>query len=147
MIQLDGAAFRDSLKQTALALEEAALDALEAAVAAAERSAFDTTLYNDDTRELRASTKGVIDRAAYSAKVSNRAKHAVFIENGTRPHAIVARHASVLRFTVGGRTIFRRRVWHPGTKARPFMRVAGDVGTHALEHRLAELVAQAVHGA
>lgn len=43
-----------------------------------------------------------------------------FNEYGTRPHVIRPRRARVLRFPVGGRIVYARRVNHPGTPARPW---------------------------
>jgi HK97 gp10 family phage protein len=42
----------------------------------------------------------------------------------TRPHVIEPRAGGVLAFQIGGKTVFARRVNHPGSKipARPFMR-------------------------
>ena len=42
----------------------------------------------------------------------------------TRPHVIEAKAGGVLAFQSGGKTVFARRVNHPGSKipARPFMR-------------------------
>lgn len=46
---------------------------------------------------------------------------ATYITGGTRPHVILPRNASVLRFEVaGGRIVFARRVNHPGTRPNPF---------------------------
>ncbi|WP_280329602.1 HK97 gp10 family phage protein [Nocardia wallacei] len=53
-----------------------------------------------------------------------RARHARFIEEGTRPHVIRPRNARALRFEIGGRVVFAQRVNHPGTAARPFLRDA-----------------------
>lgn len=53
-----------------------------------------------------------------------KAKHASFVEQGTRPHVIMPRKARVLRFQSGGKTVFAMRVNHPGTKPRPFLRPA-----------------------
>ncbi len=44
-----------------------------------------------------------------------------FVNDGTRPHRIVPKNGSVLRFTVGGRVVYARVVNHPGTRARPFL--------------------------
>jgi hypothetical protein len=44
-----------------------------------------------------------------------------YLENGTRPHQIRPRNAKVLRFQIGGRTVFARIVNHPGTKATHFL--------------------------
>ena len=54
------------------------------------------------------------------------APYAPFVHQGTRPHVIMPRNARALRFEVGGRTVFARRVNHPGTRARPFLKNAAD---------------------
>lgn len=46
---------------------------------------------------------------------------AKYVESDTKPHIIRARNVEFLKFTIGGRTIFRRSVRHPGTRAQPFM--------------------------
>jgi hypothetical protein len=56
--------------------------------------------------------------------VTSHAAYALFVHEPTRPHVILPRRSSVLRFTVKGRTIFARRVRHPGTKGQPFLRDA-----------------------
>ena len=56
-----------------------------------------------------------------SGGVIAKAKYAKFVHDGTRPHLITPRRASVLAFQVGGRTVFARSVRHPGTRARPFL--------------------------
>lgn len=86
--------------------------------------------FKDRTGKLRASIVR-IERNRWHFLVRAGAKHAAFIENGTRPHPIVARRARFLRFQVAGTTYFRRRVQHPGTVARHFMRDARD---HAEAH-------------
>lgn len=53
-----------------------------------------------------------------------KARHASFVEQGTRPHAIMPKRARVLRFQAGGRTVFAARVNHSGTRPRPFLRPA-----------------------
>lgn len=40
-------------------------------------------------------------------------------ETGTKPHTIVPRFKTVLRFAVGGTVVFARSVRHPGFKANP----------------------------
>jgi hypothetical protein len=44
-----------------------------------------------------------------------------FVLDGTRPHVIRPRRAKALRFDMGGRTVFAKRVNHPGTKPNNFM--------------------------
>lgn len=52
------------------------------------------------------------------------ARHAKFVHDGTRAHAIVPLNARALRFEIGGRVVFARRVWHPGYAGNPFLRDA-----------------------
>lgn len=43
-----------------------------------------------------------------------------YVRSGTRPHVIRPVRAKALRFFVGGRPVFARRVNHPGTKPNPY---------------------------
>lgn len=46
-----------------------------------------------------------------------------WITGGTKAHAIVPVHASALSFLwakMGGKRVFFKRVWHPGTKPNPY---------------------------
>lgn len=61
--------------------------------------------------------------------VTAHAPYAVFVHQGTRAHGPV--RAQALRFEIGGRVIFAKRV--RGVKARPFLR-------NALEAAAAEVV-------
>lgn len=63
--------------------------------------------------------------------VTADAPYAHFVHDGTRPHLIVPRRANVLRFEVGGRTVFAKRVHHPGTRPRPFITEAIEAVTGA----------------
>jgi hypothetical protein len=101
----------------------------------------------------------VLDQAGRnSAKASfvNDAPYARFVEYPTRPHIIrpkaghgvigplrrgqsrravtdIGTHRVALRFFVGGKTVFRAKVKHPGTPGFPFMRPALRVGADAAE--------------
>lgn len=55
---------------------------------------------------------GVVATADYAAAVHNGISHS---------YVIVPRRAKALRFEVGGRVVFARRVVHPPMKARPFL--------------------------
>lgn len=59
-----------------------------------------------------------------SGGVEATANYAAAVHQGSRPHRIVARHAEALRFIWRGQEVFRRSVWHPGTRSRPFLRNA-----------------------
>lgn len=60
--------------------------------------------------------------------VENYAPHAAYVHDGTRPHVIVPRNASALRFVPkgAGAPVFAMRVNHPGTKPRPWLKEAAD---------------------
>ena len=51
-------------------------------------------------------------------------KYASFVNDGTKPHDIVARPGNMLRFVVGGSVVFRKRVRHPGTRSTLFFEKA-----------------------
>src|SRR5687768_7984981 len=53
--------------------------------------------------------------------VSADAPYAAPVHEGARPHVIRPRNARALRFEVGGRVVFARRVNHPGNRANPFL--------------------------
>lgn len=56
-----------------------------------------------------------------SVTVGSDLEYAAFVNDGTKAHIIRPKRAKVLRFQVGGRTVFARLVHHPGTKPRPFL--------------------------
>lgn len=47
--------------------------------------------------------------------------YAQIVSGGSRPHIIQARHAKALRFVVAGRTVYTRRVHHPGTRPNDYL--------------------------
>lgn len=71
----------------------------------------------------------VVPEGAKSYKVISTNPNTVFVHNGTRPHVILPRRGKYLVFEVGGRTVYARRVNHPGNKADPFLtRALRDAG-------------------
>jgi len=55
-----------------------------------------------------------------SAVVFANAEYAPYVEFGTKPHVIEPRNRRALRFPVGERYVFARRVRHPGSRPYPF---------------------------
>lgn len=47
--------------------------------------------------------------------------YGIFHHEGTVPHVIVPKRATVLAFQSGGRMVFAKRVQHPGTRANRFL--------------------------
>lgn len=57
--------------------------------------------------------------------VEDSVDYAAAVHQGSRPHVIRARNVQYLHFWWHGREVFRRSVFHPGVRARPFLRNAG----------------------
>jgi len=47
--------------------------------------------------------------------------YALMHHEGTRPHRVTSNNARVMRFKSGGRVVYARRVFHPGTRPNPFL--------------------------
>jgi len=62
-----------------------------------------------------------------TAKIGSSVHYAPYVEMGTEPHVIVPRKAKALRFVVDGKVVFAKRVQHPGTKPRPYLRPALEI--------------------
>lgn len=77
--------------------------------------------------------------------VFNSKDYAGFVDRGTKAHTIRAKNTQFLRFQVGGQTLFRRVVNHPGTHPRPIeapMAVAGELALSAGLQRRADILAE-----
>lgn len=75
-------------------------------------------------RSVREGAVRFVGPLTVAGSVEATASYAAAVHEGSRPYVIRPRNASVLRFEVGGRTVFAKMVRHPGTKARPFLRNA-----------------------
>lgn len=65
-----------------------------------------------------------------SGGVTAHAHYAAPVHEGSRPHIIRARNAQALHFWWNGREVFVKSVHHPGSRARPFLRNAGQAVVH-----------------
>lgn len=76
-----------------------------------------------DTGDLRRSISHRTTGRAYGilTTVSATDRKAMMHHEGTRAHRIEARRAKVLRFSMGGRTVYAKQVWHPGTKPNRYL--------------------------
>lgn len=59
--------------------------------------------------------------AGVNVASTNARGYAQYVSSGTRPHVILPKRGKALRFVVAGRTVFARRVNHPGTRANPYL--------------------------
>jgi|1185.fasta_scaffold23332_3 hypothetical protein len=80
-------------------------------------------------------------------KLDNSSKHADATDTGAKPHVILPRRGRFLRF-IGrdGRTVFTRRVNHPGNKPYKFMFFATDAADRAfrqdMSRRMSDLASR-----
>ncbi len=73
------------------------------------------------TNRLRSSVRPAVARIRGSkvlSAIGSNVKYMGAHEYGTDPYDIHARRGSSLRFAIGGRELFRKRVRHPGHKER-----------------------------
>ncbi len=131
MFDVDVSGFQAACREFTAGLERVASDAVKTGAQVAEIKAL-AVIRSTTTRRT-----GQLENLTINYQVSSRearfqsaAKHAQFIDRGTRPHIIAAKNAKFLRFWQRGVLRFARTVHHPGTKPRPFVAqamVAGDV--------------------
>jgi hypothetical protein len=73
-----------------------------------------------DVRRRMYWTHGRRGRYQY-VEVGSRSRHALMHHEGTKPHLIMPDSGRILRFNVGGRVVYARKVLHPGTRGNPFL--------------------------
>jgi hypothetical protein len=136
-IAVDVSGVKAALDRYLYDLKDASGQAMDVALKAAEKYARFKVQAQTKRRtgELSDKITGV-KISPFRGRLYSLAKHSVFIEEGTKPHGIRARDARALRFTMGGASIYARRVHHPGTEPRPFMAPAATVGEQVLQREL-----------
>jgi len=142
MITIDGAACRSALMDLSIQIQNAMVTVVRESVAETEKHAKATTLWKDQTGKTRRSIAGRAQGAIYGeVKAAGAAK---YLEHGTPPHVIEPKRGGALRFVVAGRTVFARRVQHPGTAERPFMQQARDHGQQVADYGAEFYVSSAI---
>lgn len=140
--RIDASGFIDWLHRAESDFLAGARQALGQSVALALRHARETTAFRDRTGELRRSiVRG--QKSTWNHFIKAGAKHALFVEEDTKPHRIEVKRRRSLRFVQSGEIRFRRFVNHPGTKGTHFMAKAGEVGERALMDMLERAVDRA----
>lgn len=66
--------------------------------------------------------QGLRGRVQY-VEVGANTKYAYDVHEGTRRHTITARTGRLMRFNVGGRIVYARKVTHPGSRPKPYLTV------------------------
>lgn len=141
--KVDASKTISSLRLLNAAIHNAAQMALRDAVVETEKNAAATTLWKNQRPLTRSTIHGTVGIGRGEVRAGG-ASH--FLEWGTNPHVIEGRNGGMLHFWSNGVEFFRRRVHHPGTRERPFMRTAREHGalvaryaadfyvTYAIEH-------------
>lgn len=77
-----------------------------------------------DGGRLRSSITHEVDRdgGGLVARIGSNVEYARYVEEGTKPHRIVARHKKALHWKGARHPVLA--VNHPGTRARPYLRPA-----------------------
>jgi hypothetical protein len=76
-------------------------------------------------------------RSGSILRIANPTLYAEYVEYGTKAHRITARNGKALRFqSRAGTLIFRRSVWHPGTRPYKFLWNATDSAYRVLGQEL-----------
>ena len=96
-----------------------------------------TTLVQNKAREIRVGSfknqtgtlRRAIQRRVESAArglifIDDSANYGYWVEFGSNPHTIYPKRGKMLKFKVGGKDVFARKVNHPGSKPYPFMEPA-----------------------
>lgn len=92
------------------------------------------------------SYKPTISATTASVEVTSRAPHAGYVINGTPPHVIEPRTATILHWEEGGNHFYRHRVYHPGTRPNPFPERALRGKVSSIQGRLKNAVATTLEG-
>lgn len=126
----DSQGLRDALRRVELELETTMPQALAMVADFVVNDARSTRLFRDRSgllrrSILRAPVSGSFVGGSLRSEVgAGNVRYAAFVHDGTRAHEIRPRRRKTLRFVSGGGFVFARRVHHPGTSPRPFIREA-----------------------
>ena len=80
--------------------------------------------FKEPTGRLMGSIKH--DETDNSTEIYTNVEYAIYVEKGTKPHAILPKKKKALSFVSGGKRIVTKSVFHPGTKAQPFLTPAAE---------------------
>lgn len=116
---------------------------------ALRKTAVDVEAYV--TREADKHTKtGALIDSVYSKRINQdsyeighdlqRARHALFVHWGSRPHVIKPKNKKRLRWPASGGFIFAKEVHHPGYKGDPWLKRAADLAPRIFAQHVNQLL-------
>lgn len=135
-MRIDTSRFVSDLSHLESQIREAIKRGLNATTIFALETARATRAFKDRTGAARGSINSGTrsEFAAFVQAGGRAAPHVLWLEEGSRAHAIQAKNVKMLRFVQEGRIRFAKRVWHPGTKGTHFMQDARDRAEQAATH-------------
>lgn len=77
-------------------------------------------LANSTRFQIKGTAEDQVLEIRQGARTQQGVLYRPFVTQGTRPHEIRPVTAKALRFVVNGRTVFAKKVNHPGTKPNPY---------------------------
>lgn len=113
-------------------------DELDRAGDTAHRHVESNAKFKDRSGKLRRSTRHNVRVGRNKSRLQLKwsRSYASHIEYGTRAHVIRPRRKKFLRFRVGGRVVFARKVNHPGTRPYKFGWKASRAAHRVLGQRM-----------
>lgn len=103
-----------------------------------EKQARSNASWTDRTGNTRRAIHGGADKLNNGATIylAHGSIVGLYMEEGTAPHVIRPKNKKALRFTVGGSTIFAKKVNHPGIKARPIVEPTADASWPTIKRQV-----------
>lgn len=93
-----------------------------------------------DTGNLKNTIGQDFDDDGMGFEAGPTANYGADVEYGTQAHEIRPRDAKALHWVDSeGRDMFRRRVWHPGTRPQPYMRPAFDEAVKPIDNVMGQV--------
>lgn len=136
--QADISRLADALRQTA---DNAQITTQQVLIQSANQILAEMeALVPVDTGKLRTSLRIKVDPDRVTIGPNEDiANYGGYVEFGTKPHTIRPKTpGGVLVFKMNGRTVYTKKVRHPGTKAQPFVRPAFEAWVDSLGTMAAE---------
>ncbi|MFA4900963.1 MAG: hypothetical protein WC563_15700 [Brevundimonas sp.] len=136
-ISFDSRAFEADLAALAQDMEREALQATKAIVKDAADATNEFGYKNRTGNLTRFRITPVFQSGGrIEGKIAWLAPYALWVDEDTVAHPIVAKPGKMLRFYINGNVVFRKRVWHPGTHGKHFSIRATDFFRNVGSERL-----------
>ena len=116
-------------------IQQITQEELKKAAEQAKENVAATTAFKGDV--LKKQVK-IHQAGQYEFQIYMDSKIAAYMNDGTKPHEIRARRVRFLKFIQAGKFIYRKRVYHPGTKATHFFDEACQAAFGELAERLTD---------